>query len=158
MSSFKVQFAVAASAQDTFDFCRQAIAESGLQVLEANPPQIACKEASATKLNAWGGVAQAVTMQVNVEKAGNNQAVVSINGSVPGWFPGHADSRVGALQNSIIVVAKRNANSQNLGDPKPMLGKAEGKMTDELERLSNLHKSGMLTAEEFQKAKARLLG
>jgi len=41
---------------------------------------------------------------------------------------------------------------------KPMLGKAEGNFTDELERLSDLHKSGMLTAEEFQKAKARLLG
>jgi multidrug resistance efflux pump len=60
---------------------------------------------------------------------------------------GHLRGQVGALKNKIGLAAQDIASSAG----------GSGEISGELERLADLHKSGVLTAEEFAQAKAQLL-
>jgi hypothetical protein len=128
--------------------CRRAISELGWRLLEDDGRRLVVKEVSpkATSFT-W-----AAKIEVLVEEDDGGAALL-LNGSITGMGPvqkGHLRGQVGALRNKIGLAA-HDAAADGRTDQGP------GEISGELERLAGLHRSGVLTDEEFAEAKRQLL-
>jgi hypothetical protein len=116
--------------------------------LEDEGRRLVVKEVTPQSINfTWSAKVEIV---IEEESAGSE---VLLNGSITGMGPvqkGHLRGQLGALRNKIDLAAQDAATDGNVGG-------GAGEISGELERLAGLHKSGVLTDEEFGQAKAQLL-
>lgn len=130
--------------------CRQAVADLGWRVLDQGPDFVRCKEVAVSGLSfTWPAEVQLV-----VESDEPGVSTVYLDGKIFGLGPiqkGHLQGQMGNLRNRIELLATQQA-------PAPGGRAGGGSLSEELEKLAALKKQGLLTEEEFQQAKARLLG
>lgn len=97
-----------------------------------------------------------MSIEVQFSRQGSN-TLIHLTGSNFGIGPfmsDHVKGQVGNLKNRIEVVAYRYAVNQKATAPKENV--ADGILL--LERLGSLRKQSLLSEEEFQQAKKKLLG
>ena len=132
--------------------CRQAVADLGWRVLDQGPDFVRCKEVASSGISfTWPA-----EIQVVAESEEPGVTTVYLDGKIFGLGPiqkGHLQGQMGNLRNRIELLATQQSA------PAPTGGTAgKGSLSDELEKLAALKQQGILTEEEFQRAKARLLG
>jgi hypothetical protein len=129
--------------------CRRAISDLGWRVLEDEGARLVVKEVSPqTTSFTWSA-----KIEVAIQENGSSSEIL-LNGSITGMGPiqkGHLRGQVGALKNKIALEAQ-DASADSKSAP------GSDEISGELERLAGLHKDGVLTDQEFARAKARLLG
>lgn len=136
---------------EALSICRRVVADLGWRVLEQDQTRIRCKEVAvaSTSFN-WPA-----EVELTLSSVSQSQTSVYLNGSVFGFGPiqkGHLQGQIGNIRNRIeIAIQERTDEQQRRSGP---TGESLGA---ELEKIASLHKQGILTDEEFQKAKQRLL-
>lgn len=136
------------SLPDALTICRKVVAELGWRVLDQDRTRIRCKEVmvSATSFN-WSA-----EVEIILSSLSQSQTTIYLNGSVFGLGPiqkGHLQGQMGNLRNRIELATQDRAERT----PAP----AGSSLSAEIEKLAALRKEGLLTEDEFQKAKQRLL-
>ena len=126
--------------------CRRAISGLGWRLLEDERRRLGVKEISPNAVSfTW-----AAKVEIVIDEAGPDCRIL-LNGSITGLGPvqkGHLRGQVGALRNKIELATKDVGTDAAGGN---------ALISGELERLAGLNRSGVLTDEEFAKAKAQLL-
>ena len=133
---------------DTLAICRRAVAELGWRVLDQSPTRVRCKEAAVS------GMSFNWPAEVDIILSSHNpsQTSVLLNGSVFGLGPiqkGHLQGQMGNLRNRIELAALDRSSKAP--------AEASGTLSSELEKLAKLRRDGILTDDEFHRAKQRLL-
>ena len=133
---------------DALALCRRAVADIGWRVLEQGASRIRCKEVAVSAMSFnWPA-----EVDIILSSIGPSQTTILLNGSVFGVGPiqkNHLLGQMGNLRNR-IELANEDRHSKA-----PTV--AAGSLSGELEKLAALRKNGILTDEEFTKAKQRLL-
>jgi hypothetical protein len=148
MSKYREEFQLHTPLEDGMIVCREAVAGLGWRVLEQSEMRLVCKEVTPQ------GTSFTWAAQVEILLAGESADTtkVTLNGSIFGLGPiqsGHLKGQVGSLRNRIELGAAKSyrlARSQT-----------STTLASELEKLAELHTRGILSDEEYHKAKARLL-
>lgn len=132
---------------DALAICRRAVSELGWRVLDQGPTRIRCKEVAVSAMSFnWPA-----EVEIVLSSSGQSQTIVLLNGSVFGLGPiqkGHLQGQMGNLRNR-IELARENQPSKA-----PVA--ASTSISAEIEKLAALCKDGILTEEEFHRAKQRL--
>lgn len=136
---------------ETLSICRKVVADLGWRVLEQDQTRLRCKEVavSGTSFN-WPAEVELILSSLN-----QSQTSIYLNGSIFGFGPiqkGHLQGQLGNLRNRIEIAVQEKTDEQQRH-----IGSTGGSLGAELEKLASLHKQGILTDEEFQMAKKRLL-
>jgi Short C-terminal domain len=120
-------------------------------MLDAAPGRMVCKEVSPQVTSfTWSAKLEVLIAE---DEGGS---FIQLNGSIAGMGPvqkGHLRGQLGALKNNIEVEAESHADAAT-----PPHGNAQLTVSEELEKLGDLHSRGVLSDQEFVRAKARLLG
>jgi hypothetical protein len=144
-------FDLLVSPEQALTLCRQAVADLGWRVLDQGPDFIRGKEVAASGLSfTWPAEVQLV-----VESEEPGVTTVYLDGKIFGLGPiqkGHLQGQMGNLRNRIELLASQ-PSALSASD-----GTRKGALSEELEKLAALKQQGVLSDEEFQQAKARLLG
>jgi hypothetical protein len=124
---------------------RQAIADLGWRVLEDDGRRLVVKEVTPNSISfTW-----AAKIEVVISEEEDGFTEVALRGSIVGAGPvqsGHLRGQVGNLKNRIAAAGAAQAPAV-----------ATGGISGELQRLVQLHKDGVLTDDEFARAKAQAL-
>jgi len=103
-------------------------------------------------------------VSIGVTSTGPNASTVGVASgakTILGSATVHGKNRKNVAQiiakTSDILQAKGAAWAAELGAPEPSASRATGALSDELTKLAGLRDAGVLSAEEFQAAKTRLL-
>jgi hypothetical protein len=128
--------------------CKNATAQLGWRIMGDNTDSIVCKEiASQVTSFTWPA-------EVTINIHGNNEKTkIVLNGSIMGFGPiqsNHLKGQMGRIRNLIENCSLQIKNQYTTQNRKESL-------TDELERLADLHAKGILSDEEFKNAKNKLL-
>lgn len=130
--------------------CRQAVADLGWRVLDQGPDLIRCKEVAVSGFSFnWPAEIQLV-----VESEAPGVSTVYLDGKIFGLGPiqkSHLQGQMGNLRNRIELLASQRSSAGASAS-------GAGSLSGELQKLAALKQQGLLTEEEFQQAKARLLG
>lgn len=136
------------SAEEAMVCCRKAVAEIGWRIMNQSQNRIQCKEVAVSGLSFnWPA-----EVEINISSTAPSSSTIFLNGTIFGFGPiqrGHLQGQIGNLRNRIeitmhdAVVQPAASNTESLGD--------------ELIKLSALHKQGILTDDEFRKAKQKLI-
>ena len=136
------------SLSDALAVCRKAVAELGWRVLDQGPTRIRCKEVAVSGMSFnWPA-----EVEIILSSLGQSQTTVRLGGSVFGLGPiqkGHLQGQMGNLRNRIELATQERAQRTTAS--------VGSSLSAEIEKLAALRKEGVLTEEEFQKAKQRLL-
>ena len=140
------------SAENAISICRKAIAEIGWRVLNQSENRIRCKEVAVSGVSFnWPA-----EVEIIISSSSPSSATIFLNGSIFGFGPiqkGHLQGQIGNLRNRIEIAVqealKHPSAEASINSP--------GSLAEELTKLSSLHKEGILTDEEFRKAKERLI-
>jgi hypothetical protein len=128
--------------------CRRAVAELGWRVLDQGSTRIRCKEVAVSAMSFnWPA-----EVDIVLSSSDQSQTSILLNGSVFGLGPvqkSHLQGQMGNLRNRIELAC------QDLSSKAPTA--VGGSLSAEIERLAALRREGILTEEEFHKAKQRLL-
>ncbi len=126
--------------------CREAVAQLGWRMQRLEARELVAKESS----DWWKP--SGVEINVLLVPTSEGSTLVTLRGSVLGLaYRSHLLGQIGNLQNRIELLARQH---QQCNVPR------DNRVTDiaaHLERLASLHKQGVLSDEEFGKAKERLL-
>jgi hypothetical protein len=148
MSRHRDSLRVAVDADAAEQACRAAISELGWRVLEDDGRRLVTKEVTPQAISfTWSA-----KIEVLVEEDGD-ESEIRLNGSITGMGPvqkGHLKGQVGALKNKIGLAAQ---DSHAVESPPEDADDVTGK----LERLADLRENGVLSEEEFARAKAQIL-
>jgi hypothetical protein len=136
------------SSSDALAICRSVVADLGWRVMDQSPMNIRCKEVAVSAMSFnWPAEVDVVLSSPNA-----SQTTVLLSGSVFGFGPiqkGHLQGQLGNLRNRIELIAQERSTRAPAAASVPL--------SVELEKLAALRKDGILTEDEFQKAKQRLL-
>jgi len=146
MSKHNDEFTVPLSIKKTMKVCKEAAAELGWRIMNEGDNYISCKEVSPQIISfTW-----AAKIDVYVE-GNNNESIISLNGSIFSMGPiqsGHLKGQLGKLKNLIQLSVNKH---------KSYSSQSSSSIVSELEKLSSLLSKGLLTEEEFNSAKKRIL-
>jgi len=149
MSRRKDEFFVELPKAEALDACKNAIAQIGWRIMEESPECITIKEVAIQSTSYNWPAKIGITME-----SGGSRTKVFLKGSVFGFGPiqsGHLKGQMGRFRNLLEVAAKQPAQ----GESSP--GNAPSSIGKELENLAELHSKGILSDEEFAKAKDKIL-
>ncbi len=135
-------------ASKLMEICRLALTESNLEVRSLDNYSIVCKE----KISLVTLVTWPAEINIVIEER-DEEAYVHFNGSIFGFGPiqkRHLIGQIGKLQNRIGVVIDQLGNP---GERSP----SQSSLSEELSKLAELQASGVLSDQEFQVVKTRLL-
>ncbi len=148
MSRHADEFILKVPFQEAVELCSEAVSGLGWEILEQTGPRIVCQE----KMPEVTSFTWSAKVEIELSAHGQDATWIHLEGSIFGFGPlqsRHVKGQVGRLRNEIEVTAKKRAA--------PTGGGASG-LSAELEKLSDLRQRGVLTEEEYRKAKAKLLG
>ena len=134
--------------------CREAIASVNWRVLEQGTNRLKCKE-FAIQSTSFTWPAEVEIILFPHPKG----TVIAMNGTIFGWGPiqaSHLKGQMGNLKNRIEIGLSKLFEDQKQQAASIPISQSSSLIT-ELERLANLHAKGMLTDDEFQSAKKKLL-
>lgn len=131
-----------------FSLCREVVADLGWRILNQSSTSLHCKElaVSAVSFN-WPAEVEIVLSPVD-----ESQTSILLKGAIFGFGPiqkSHLQGQMGNLRNRIELALKNWSEKAPHTPDRPL--------SSELEKLALLYKEGILTEEEFRKAKQRLL-
>jgi Short C-terminal domain len=138
-------FPISRSLNDVLRVCREVVAELRWNVLDQRSDGITCKQGNPS-LAAWP-----VTMRISLSQRTGEQTIVNLEKSCFGFGSIQSNyimGQLGQFRNRIELRA-----SQILADS----NKSPNTLADEIQRLAELHKQGILSQREFEQAKTRLL-
>jgi hypothetical protein len=132
---------------DAREVCREAVAGIGWNVLENNEVRLICSERA--NLTSFTGQAK---VEIDLIPQTEDMTRIILIGSMFGFGPivsGHLKGQVGDFRNRIQLAANKHSAPSN---------SFTNSLASELERLGDLKSKGVISDEEFNQAKARLLG
>lgn len=149
MSKHKTQVIVPYPVDVVAIACQEAVAQLGWRILKQTASSITCKEVSPNAISfTW-----AAEIEVSwLDQDSNTQ--LSFNGSIAGWGgvqSGHLKGQMGNLQNRVDLFLQKSASMQTESE-------SQSSLSTELTKLARLHSQGILSEQEFQNAKAKLIG
>jgi hypothetical protein len=134
---------------------QDAVASANLQVLRSGEDYIVCKEAS-SQVTSFTWPAE-IRVELSSYQDGKGIEIL-LKGKIAGFGPiqsNHLEGQMGSLCNRISLLAKRYLNQIEEEKSRP---KSEDlSLVDKLERLAQLLEKGVLSKEEFTRAKSKLL-
>ena len=134
--------------------CREAIASVNWRVLEQGTNRLKCKEVAIQSTSfTWPAEVEIILFPHP------KGTVIAMNGTIFGWGPiqaSHLKGQMGNLKNRIEIGLSKLFEDQKQQAASTPISQSSSLIT-ELERLANLHAKGMLTDDEFQSAKKKLL-
>ena len=128
--------------------CKNAVAQLGWRIMEDSPNKIVCKEVTSQMTSFTNPAEVAIILNDQIEKT-----KITLNGSVIGFGPiqsNHIQGQIGRIKNLIETCSAQFANQND--DKNATLS-----LSNELEKLAELNKKGILSDEEFKNAKNKLL-
>ncbi len=138
------------SLEDSREACREGIVAVGWALQYEGEARLVCKEVSDPA--PWLSGHWAVQVEILLHETTPSRTQVVFNGSNRGMCPiqsNHVKDQVSKLRSQIASIANRRQV--------PARSKTTGSVSSELEKLGHLHAQGVLTDEEFSRAKSRLL-
>ena len=148
MSKAVDEFIINLTKNEAILACKNATAQLGWRIMGDNTDSIICKEiASQATSFTWPA-----EVTINIIENGEKTKIV-LNGSIMGFGPiqsNHLRGQMGRTRNLIencSLQLKNQSATQN---------KTES-LSNELERLADLHSKGILSDEEFKNAKNKLI-
>lgn len=149
MSRHREEFDLSLSLVDAMTACREAITALDWRVMQQGGTGLACKEVTPHGMSfTW-----AAQVEILLTSKSSDTTRVTLHGSIFGFGPiqsGHLRGQVGNLRNRIELAGAKGtkpAGRRTTSTP----------LVSELEKLVGLHSQGILSDEEYHRAKARLL-
>jgi len=130
---------------------RKVASSFGWRVMHDEPFQITIKEDFVNLSK--GTWAAELAISVDADAGGSE---MTVNGSIAGMGPiqkNHLKGQMGRFLNALATAVESSEASTLSGSVT-----GSGSVADELTKLGELHAQGILSAEEFSSAKAKLLG
>jgi hypothetical protein len=149
MSKFDTEIKLPLPMGEALAACRVAIADLRWKVEGQSATGMVCKEQQASM---WGSGTWSAKAEIDARPIGGG-TIISVRVSNPGLGPiqsNHVKGLAGAFVNQLQVILDRRASAPPAAPPVMSI-------SDELQRLAALRDSGVLTQEEFEAAKAKLL-
>lgn len=138
--------------ENTISICRKVVADIGWRILGQSKNRIQCKEVAVSGISFnWPA-----EVEIIISSNSPSSSTILLNGSIFGFGPvqkGHLKGQIGNLKNRIEIKVDEETNNSNTSNNK---GSSES-LSDEITKLAALHKKGILTDDEFQSAKKRLI-
>ncbi len=137
--------------EEAYNLCRKVAVDIGWRVLEESQVSLTIKEkaVSGTSFN-WPAEVEMILSSIDTDKT-----VINLRGSIFGGGPvqkGHLQGQLGNIKNRIEVAINEIAKAKQKDS-----SNAKVSIAEELEKLASLRNSGILTDEEFNEAKKKLL-
>ena len=147
MATFNADITSKSSKSETLLNIQEAIKEFGWAVMELNASSVTVK-APPPPTGFWMQYQYSTKIMLNLSDA-KNGTQVSITATTIGW--------TGIAKKVIEGLVGQLVNAISIGSQK-MTASTPSSVADELTKLSELLNSGVLTQEEFDSAKKRVLG
>jgi hypothetical protein len=150
MSTRNIEFILKITSDNAVNICKTAIAQMNWRIMNESSTSITFKEA-AVQVTSFTWPAE-ITVKI---KPRQNETVVSLYGSIFAFGPiqaGHLEGQMGRFKNLLEVSANQIIQNSSSSQKKEM------SLSNEIERLAELHKKGILTDVEFKNAKEKLIG
>ena len=148
MSKISDEFYIQVPFDEAKLVCKNVIAQLGWRVMEDNSNKIVCKEVAIQ----WTSFNYPAEIAISLSDYKEKTKIV-LDGSIFGFGPiqsGHLQGQIGRIKNLIETCSTQSSN-QNVTQ-----NKTEN-LSNELEKLAELHSKGILSDEEFKSAKNKLL-
>jgi hypothetical protein len=149
MSRHRIEVTVTQPTDAVAAACQEAVAQLGWRILAQSQSSITCKEVASTVISfTWPA-----EIEVSWVSRGGN-TVVTFSGSIFGLGSvqsNHLKGQIGNLQNRITLRLRDSQQERVPSVPSSSLA-------SELTKLAELRSQGILSQEEFQAAKAKLIG
>lgn len=129
--------------------CKEAASNLNWRIMNEGKNFISCKEI--TSFSAFS-VTWPAKVDISISEH-NDKVQIKLEGSIAGLGPiqsGHLKGQLGKFKNLIEVAINRLTQNSNINNDTPSL-------SSEIEKLSVLHSKGILTKEEFDSAKKKIL-
>ena len=139
-------FAVSAAIHETLQACKEAVGQLGWGILEAGDGRMSIKEEGFANLNKGTWPAK---VDIHLQSSGVRTQII-LEGSIFGFGPiqsDHLKGQMGRLRSLIERSADRVQSQTGVAS-----------LGVELERLASMKARGVLTEDEFEVAKKKLLG
>lgn len=126
--------------------CKEAISDLNWRVFQETESHFWCKERQEVLSFSWRA-----TFNLSLHEVSKDQTMVAVEAENFGFGPiqrGHLEGEVGKLRNKITVALEASEK---------LTHSQANDLSTEIERLADLRERGILSEEEFNTAKSRLL-